>query len=88
MKRHDFKILKFKNKNPCWALVAHACNPSYKGHRDQEVPGLRPARANSSQDPISKLSTQKRADGEAQVIEHLTSMHEARSSNPVSSKNK
>jgi hypothetical protein len=36
------------------ALVAHACNPSYSGGRDEEDHGLRPARANSLQDPIQK----------------------------------
>jgi hypothetical protein len=28
--------------------VAHTCNPSYSGGRDQEDQGLRPAQANSS----------------------------------------
>jgi hypothetical protein len=36
------------------ALVAHAYNPSYSGGRGQEDRGLKPARANSSRDPISK----------------------------------
>jgi hypothetical protein len=34
--------------------VAHACNPSYSGGRDQEDQSSKPARANSLQDPISK----------------------------------
>jgi hypothetical protein len=34
--------------------VAHACNPSYSGAGDQEDHGLKPAGANSSQDPIMK----------------------------------
>jgi hypothetical protein len=34
--------------------VAHACNPSYLGGRDQKDHGSKPAQANSSQDPISK----------------------------------
>jgi hypothetical protein len=29
-------------------LVAHACNPSYSGGRDQEDQGLNPAQANST----------------------------------------
>jgi hypothetical protein len=33
------------------ALVAHACNPSYSGGREQKNPGLKPARANSSTRP-------------------------------------
>jgi hypothetical protein len=34
--------------------VAHACNPSYSGSRDQEDRGSKPAQANSSQHPNSK----------------------------------
>jgi hypothetical protein len=34
--------------------VAHACNPTYSGGRDQEDHGLKPAQANSLQDPILK----------------------------------
>jgi hypothetical protein len=37
-----------------WTPATHACNPSYSGGRDQEDCGLKPARANSPQDPISK----------------------------------
>jgi hypothetical protein len=36
--------------------VAHACNPSYSGGRDQEDTGLKPAQANSS---ISKIPNTK-----------------------------
>jgi hypothetical protein len=41
------------NKNYAWSqgLVAHACNPSYSGGRDQEDQGSKPARANSSARP-------------------------------------
>jgi hypothetical protein len=35
-------------------LVAHTCNPSYSGGRDQEDQGSKPALANSSQDLSSK----------------------------------
>jgi hypothetical protein len=45
--------------NLCWAPVAHACNPSYSGGRDQEDGSLKPAQANSSQDPILKNKKQK-----------------------------
>jgi hypothetical protein len=38
------------------ALVAHACNPSYSGGRDEEVHGSKPARANSLRDPILKIA--------------------------------
>jgi hypothetical protein len=46
-----------------WAPVAHAYIPSYSGGRDQEDRGSKPARAISSQDPISKIPNTKRADG-------------------------
>jgi hypothetical protein len=49
-----------------WALVAHACNPSYTGGRDQEDCGSKPAQANSLRDPISKKLITKRAGGVAQ----------------------
>jgi hypothetical protein len=34
--------------------VAHACNHSYLGGRDQEDHSLKPSQTNNSQDPISK----------------------------------
>jgi hypothetical protein len=34
--------------------VAHTCNSSYSGGRDEEACNLKPARANSSQVPILK----------------------------------
>jgi hypothetical protein len=40
-------------------LVAHACNASYSGGRDQENPGLKLAWANSSQDLSKKPITKK-----------------------------
>jgi hypothetical protein len=40
-------------------LVAHACNPSYSGGRDQKDCVSKPAWANSSQDPILKNLSQK-----------------------------
>jgi hypothetical protein len=44
--------------------------------------GLRSARANSSWDLISKITTEKWSGGVAQAIEHLLCKHEALSSNP------
>jgi hypothetical protein len=41
-------------------LVAHACNPSYSGGRDQGDRGLKPAQANSSGDPVSKILITKK----------------------------
>jgi hypothetical protein len=43
-----------------WALVAHTCNPSYSGGRDQEDQGLKTAQANSSRDPILKKTITKK----------------------------
>jgi hypothetical protein len=40
--------------NASWVLMAHCYNPSYSGGRDQEDHSLKPAQANSLQDPISK----------------------------------
>jgi hypothetical protein len=50
--------------------VAHTCNPSYSGGRDQEDLGSKPAQANSPWDPISKKKkkSQKRTGGVAQGI--------------------
>jgi hypothetical protein len=48
--------------------VAHTCNPSYSGGRDQEDPGWRPVGANSSPDPILKNPSQKRTGGVAQGV--------------------
>jgi hypothetical protein len=46
----------------------HTCNPSHWGGRDQEDCGLKPAQANSSQEPISKIPNKNRAGGVAQGI--------------------
>jgi hypothetical protein len=46
--------------------MAHTCNPSYSGGRDQEGCG-----STSSRDPISKNPSQKRAGGVAQGVETL-----------------
>jgi hypothetical protein len=48
--------------------VAHACNPSYSGDRDQEDHSLKQTRANSLQDPILKIPNTERAGGVAQGI--------------------
>jgi hypothetical protein len=51
-----------------WGGVAHTCNPSYSGDRDQEDHGSKPYWANSLQDPISKNPSQNnRAGGVAQA---------------------
>jgi hypothetical protein len=52
-----------------WVQVAHACNPSNSGGRDQEDGGLKPAQANSLRDPMLKNPSNKRAGGVAQSVE-------------------
>jgi hypothetical protein len=42
------------NKKKGQALVAHTCNCSYSGGRDQEDRGSKPTRANSSARPYPK----------------------------------
>jgi hypothetical protein len=43
-----------------WVPVAHTCNPSYSGGRDQEDHSLKSAWANSLWDPILKKPSQKK----------------------------
>jgi hypothetical protein len=52
------------------APVAHTCNPSYSGGRDQEDQSSKPTQANSLQDPILKKThhKKKRASGMAQGV--------------------
>jgi hypothetical protein len=47
--------------------VAHTCNPSYSGGRDQKDLSSKPAQANNSWDPILKNLQKNRAGGVAQV---------------------
>jgi hypothetical protein len=46
------------------APVAHACNPSYSGGRDQENHSSKPALGNSSWDAISKILKYTKSVGE------------------------
>jgi hypothetical protein len=66
---------------PSWVLVAHACNPSYSGGRDQEDQGSKPAQANSSQDSILKNTHHEKG-----LVEWLKV--QALSSNPSTTKKK
>jgi hypothetical protein len=45
--------------------VAHTCNPSSSGGRDQEDHDLKPAWAYSSRDPILKKTITKKGGGVA-----------------------
>jgi SET domain-containing protein len=49
--------------------VAHACNPSYSGGRDQEDHSSKQALANSSQDRISKKKKQKKNNHYGEVAQ-------------------
>jgi hypothetical protein len=70
------------------APMAHAYNPGYLGGRDQEDLSSKPSKANSSWDPILKISKQKRTGGVAQVVACPPSKYEALSSSPSTSKKK
>jgi hypothetical protein len=66
-------------------IMGHQCcayNPSYSGSIEQEDHGLRPAQANSSRDPVSKIPSTKRASGAAQVVTVLRSKCESLTSSP------
>jgi hypothetical protein len=41
-------------------MVAHTCNPSYSGGRDQEDLSLKPAQENSLRDPILKIPNRRK----------------------------
>jgi hypothetical protein len=58
----------FKNLPTLARLVAHACNPSYSGGRDQKDHGSKPAQANSSMRPYLQKKIQNRAGGVAQDV--------------------
>jgi hypothetical protein len=64
----DLIYMKYKTGKINWASVSHAYNPSYTVGRDEEDYSSNPAWANSSQAPISKKSSQKRAGGVAQGV--------------------
>jgi hypothetical protein len=49
----------FKIRKISRVLVAHTCNPSYSGSRDQEDQGSKPAWVSSLRDPILKKPTTK-----------------------------
>jgi hypothetical protein len=59
---HPHRISQLTKKiHGCWVTVAHTCNPSSSGGREQEDRGSRPAQGNSSQDPISKKKKKKKS---------------------------
>jgi hypothetical protein len=76
---------KKQNKTQVW--VAHACNPSYSGGRDQGDHRLKPALVNSSRDPISKKPITKKGWWSGSS-DSLPSKCEAQSSNHSATKKK
>jgi hypothetical protein len=54
------------------ALVAHACNPSYTGGRDQEDRGSKPAQQIVRETLSQKHPTQKRSGGVSQGYQDQT----------------
>jgi hypothetical protein len=48
VKKSSVGICLLKRKESCWVLVAHSCNPSYSGGRDQENGSSKSAGTNSS----------------------------------------
>jgi hypothetical protein len=76
----------WKKEERSWALVAHACNPSYSGSRDQEDHVLKPAWESSSQDPILKKPITKKK--RVQLVGYLPSNCETQSSNHSITKKK
>jgi hypothetical protein len=69
--------------SPCQTPVAHACNPSNSGGRDQEDRGSKPAWANNSQDPISKKPYHKKTG----LVEWLKVKALSSSSSTIHTKN-
>jgi hypothetical protein len=60
------KLKKKKKQKGSRAPVAHACNPSHSGGRDQEDFGSKPAQANSSARPYLEKPFKNRAGRVAQ----------------------
>jgi hypothetical protein len=77
------EILNVKSEG--WLLLAHTCNPSYSGGRDQEDHSSKPAQVNNLWDS-RKYPTQNRAGGVDQVVECLPRKCEALSSHPSTTK--
>jgi hypothetical protein len=68
---------------------AHACNnPHYLGCWDVTDQDSRPTQANSSWDPVFKITTEKWIESVSQVVEHLLCLCKGLSSNPSHTKKK
>jgi hypothetical protein len=60
--------LELENRSDCWEPVAHTCNPSYSGVRDQEDRSLKPLQANSMRPHLKTTHHKNRASGVAQGV--------------------
>jgi hypothetical protein len=65
-----------RNKKGDWVLLAHTCNPSYSGGRDQEDCSSRPAWAKNKTLSQKYPTHKRRTGGMAQVVECLLSKRE------------
>jgi hypothetical protein len=65
-------------------IIAHTCNPSYSGGRDQEDHGSKPSLGKLSARPYLEKAHHKKRAGRV----HLPSKHKALSSNQSATKNK
>jgi hypothetical protein len=65
-------------------MVARACHPSYSRKHKTGAPWSK----SKNQDPISKIKTEKRGGGVAQVVKRLPCKHEVLNSTPELSKQK
>jgi hypothetical protein len=69
--------------------VAHACNPSYSGGRDQEDHSSKPALGKQFSRPyLEKNPSYKRTDEVSPAVSMPDWQHEALSSNPSAAKKK
>jgi hypothetical protein len=68
-------------------MVAHACNTSYLGDRDQEDLWFE-ASQNNRETLFQKYPTQRGAGGVAQVVECLPNKYKVLSLNPSAAKKK
>jgi hypothetical protein len=64
-----------------WQPMSHTCKPSCSGGREQEDHDSNPAWTNTSQDPILKILSTKRAGRVAQLVKCLHCNCEALNSN-------
>jgi hypothetical protein len=65
------KTFKEERKKLSWEPVTHSYNPSYLASWDREDHSSRLVQANSSQDPVSKITREEWNGGVAKAVECL-----------------